>query len=534
MALAITSIEPSEIVAYRRSYITLNGDGFNEDTIFMIGHSSATVYAFISETAVIIETRPIDEGHHDLVVEYEDKSESLTLPMAIEAVAELNTEIYDYMIRPIRDEDQKATQFGLRFVQQPQTHFDTMRERIDLLMSIVDSNLCPDDVVHHLLPIVGFTDDVMAGALATLSVKDTRKIIPLAVPMWRRKGSAQGIEQMLRAFTGKNVVIRDYFWWKSWLDGECLIGTEWGGADLCLVDDPGGPDHAEYTTDITVMDEDGTLNRELVLALLRLVRPSSERFSIRYIDLLDIFRWDLRNWIMSGAEWTGGDESYDGYIDTEKRRLILKPIPQSVIVPALAGLEVSNLAAISTARSGVWSDYRVSFKLCYKNPQWMPEWTPGGDIPTPDGGIVWDFVIGAYYNSEVLGTPLSEFDPSAGTGYMVRFWVDQFMNLGVNFQVIENATPTYSEDLVVPAGMKMDPLIDHVVTLDFMWDEGLSTTVCKVWVDDEFIGQIDNIALAARSEGTVYIATGKNTLLEIDAVELYQRPQAADYVNINE
>lgn len=64
-----------------------------------------------------------------------------------------------------------------------------------------------------------------------------------------------------------------------------------------------GVDPDEFVSDIRIVD-DGTLDRDLVENVVRLLRPSSERYFIRYLDFQDTFRETLRWTVESGSAAT--------------------------------------------------------------------------------------------------------------------------------------------------------------------------------------------------------------------------------------
>jgi len=75
----------------------------------------------------------------------------------------------------------------------------------------------------------------------------------------------------------------------------------------------------ELVSDILIED-DGTLNRDMLVGLVRFSRPQSERVYIRYYNFIEIFR-DFERWdeIQGTATWSGTDRNVvlaDALVDT--------------------------------------------------------------------------------------------------------------------------------------------------------------------------------------------------------------------------
>lgn len=99
---------------------------------------------------------------------------------------------------------------------------------------------------------------------------------------------------------------------------EDLMGQT--GAPSTNVDDYRvGVDPDEFVSDLRIVD-DGTLDRTFVENIVRLLRPSSERYNIRYVDFMDTFRETLRWSTVSGSVVSDLDNGIitigDGAADT--------------------------------------------------------------------------------------------------------------------------------------------------------------------------------------------------------------------------
>lgn len=67
-----------------------------------------------------------------------------------------------------------------------------------------------------------------------------------------------------------------------------------------------GVDPDEFVSDVRIVD-DGSLDRTLVENVVRLLRPSGERYNVRYLDFQDTFRETLRWEVVSGSAATDLD-----------------------------------------------------------------------------------------------------------------------------------------------------------------------------------------------------------------------------------
>lgn len=201
--------------------------------------------------------------------------------------------IYRSLIRPIRqmDRDQGGL-FLKRYLTRPQYHFDLTAEKIRNLDSTDLPSTISDGLLQYLKDHVGLTKE-MDSITADLSTSDLRKLIQLAVPLWRGKGTQSGLMDVVRLLTGRTPMYIDWFGYR-FLIGESGIGEEGTGADSWLI---GGESSEmdEFTSHLRIMD-DGDLNEQLLLDLVGLMRPLSERIEIALVDFIDRFDINLDRW----------------------------------------------------------------------------------------------------------------------------------------------------------------------------------------------------------------------------------------------
>lgn len=214
-------------------------------------------------------------------------------------MAELETAfdglMYRALIQPLRDAD--TTLFLQRFLQRPQEQFEALVARIKSLSDTDSPDTIPAALLTYLKDHVGFTSelDAITSRLDTVAL---RRLIALAVRMWKQKGTSAGLLDLIRLLTGKSAVYYDWFHYRNIL-GESLIGEEQLGSDNWLI---GGEFTRldEYTSHIRLMD-DGTLDTTLLLDLIDLVRPQGERIEVAVLDFLDLFDADLSRWDIVGG-----------------------------------------------------------------------------------------------------------------------------------------------------------------------------------------------------------------------------------------
>jgi hypothetical protein len=123
-----------------------------------------------------------------------------------------------------------------------------------------------------------------------LSENDLRKIIQLAIPLWKERFSELGIINILRLLTGRNAIIYNWFAWRTIL-GETFLGEDQLGYDFWVL---GGL--VSYYDEFYRLMDDGNLDRQLVLDLIALERALSERVEVVIVDFLDQFDISRDKW----------------------------------------------------------------------------------------------------------------------------------------------------------------------------------------------------------------------------------------------
>lgn len=146
-------------------------------------------------------------------------------------------DMFKFLHRPLRIADKEVNNFLERFLIGPQTHWEELNQKILNIQDIPNPEKCPVELLQYLKDIVGLTKD-LRNITDNLSEADLRKIILLAVPLWRSKGIEVGIKNIIKLFTGHNARIFNWFDYRM-IIGESAIGEEQLGEDSWLISTSG-------------------------------------------------------------------------------------------------------------------------------------------------------------------------------------------------------------------------------------------------------------------------------------------------------
>jgi len=155
-----------------------------------------------------------------------------------------NYDIYSFLHRPLRELDRKeGNLFVERFLQGPQYIFEETQSKIDTIKTLKDPSSIRADLLQYLKDHVGFTKE-LNNITNDLSDNDLRKLITLAVALWKQKGIELGYANIVRLFTGKSARIFNWFDFRL-IVGEKAFGEEQLGEDSWLISVPS----VEYSED---------------------------------------------------------------------------------------------------------------------------------------------------------------------------------------------------------------------------------------------------------------------------------------------
>jgi len=179
---------------------------------------------------------------------------------------------------------------------------DYLAARTSKLSELLDPEAIPDELVPYLAAIVGVGLDLAAANSAT--VDELRKLIPVAVRLWKLKGSRPSWRALPAALAGSRSLIFDWFYLRT-ISGD--------PARVAVIPGPGGSGYPyaspEYVTDLWIMDPSGSgVNLELLARFLDVVRGNGERINLYRALLVDDLGAGAGMWADGG---TGGSWSYD-------------------------------------------------------------------------------------------------------------------------------------------------------------------------------------------------------------------------------
>ena len=145
-------------------------------------------------------------------------------------------EMYKFLHRPIRDRDQQeGRQFVERYMLAPQRQFEQAFLNLQKLFTLWVPETTPQP--RFLKDIVGFTKE-LDNITDDITDQDLRKLIALAVALWKEKGLDLGYEDIIRLFTGSATRVLDWFCFRFIVD-EQAFGEEQGANDPWFISVPG-------------------------------------------------------------------------------------------------------------------------------------------------------------------------------------------------------------------------------------------------------------------------------------------------------
>jgi phage tail-like protein len=192
--------------------------------------------------------------------------------------------LYDLLSQAFKDDFDKNEVFktiveGLDGSSGLQISYDYLFDKMIGLYELYDPDHTPAMFLDSLLTMVGWNKATRA-IKEQLTENEKRRLIDIGAKFWLLKGIKEGLIDIFRIFTGKSILIRDYFDFRVILGEDYFEGYDWSLVDVW----------GENALDVEIMD-DGTLNRPLTVTLMELLRGMGEQFNIIYMDFLET--WDL-------------------------------------------------------------------------------------------------------------------------------------------------------------------------------------------------------------------------------------------------
>lgn len=148
-------------------------------------------------------------------------------------------DMFRFLHKPIRDLDRREGEnFVERFLMGPQFIFEQTNKKIQNdLKTLYNPATIRADLLQYLKDQVGFTKE-LNNITNSLSTNDLRKLITLAVALWKQKGTEPGYINIVRLFTGKSARVFNWFDFR-WIVGETQFGESQLGDDPFLISSPG-------------------------------------------------------------------------------------------------------------------------------------------------------------------------------------------------------------------------------------------------------------------------------------------------------
>lgn len=159
------------------------------------------------------------------------------------------------------------------------------------LKDLDDPSVIPDELVRHLAALVGIGDEYPPAN--NLSVEQRRALIPVAVALWKKKGTRTSWRDVALFLEGARSLILD------WFELRIIAGSSF---ELLLIPSPGTApggayDFPEYVTDMWVMDTNGSgLDFDLLAQWLGEMLPSSERINLYEAMFIEDLRVGTSQW----------------------------------------------------------------------------------------------------------------------------------------------------------------------------------------------------------------------------------------------
>lgn len=179
-------------------------------------------------------------------------------------------DLFKFIHKPIRDEDKENDDFLQRYLYGMQAVWEMLDQKIKDIQNINNPAKCRADLLEYLKDIVGLTRD-LGNITDSLTEEDLRKIILLAVPLWKKKGIEVGFKDIVKLFTGFNSRVFNWFDYRM-IVGEKAIGEEQLGEDSWLISRPGVEGYTPEMDVILLLQfndydiiKDGSINRNTVV-----------------------------------------------------------------------------------------------------------------------------------------------------------------------------------------------------------------------------------------------------------------------------
>jgi phage tail-like protein len=219
------------------------------------------------------------------IIGYSEKEESEKLIL----------DIYNFIISSIRKEDVKEEYFLKRFLKGSQEIWKQIQNKIFELEDLWNVSNVKNEYLPYLQTIVGWTGEYKK-ITDELDSDTLRRLIAVSSVIWKEKGPEKSLQNVLSLATGAKSKILNWFDMR-WILGENYFSEERENNDSIFLELPGiifdenNNLRSEYFSNLRIVD-DGSLNKNLVVNIVKLMRACSERYLITYTRFLDQFLVD--------------------------------------------------------------------------------------------------------------------------------------------------------------------------------------------------------------------------------------------------
>jgi len=310
---SFSQIVPSEVTELTPTWVKVYGNDLPATGSWIIGEDRYPMQVIVEgDDRVSLLIPPLPFGEYTLSVEA--SGESFSLADAFRVVTNTNTELYDYIIDAVREDDRiDGDSFLQRYLRGAQSLVDVMKEKIDELPFSIGPGTVSEREAKKILPQIGKlvalgTPD-LAPVMEALDIPRMRKLVAAASTIWSQMLTEVGYKNACRIITGDEVVIYNWFLNRVVL-GETPISFNHGhaGGEFKLhpgLYDTGEGDEANgpYQSDLymwTPEIEDADV--EILRLILRLMRPMSERLNLYFCEVFDEFLLGQRQWLEIGGD----------------------------------------------------------------------------------------------------------------------------------------------------------------------------------------------------------------------------------------
>jgi len=384
----------------------------------------------------------------------------------------LQLQMYFFLIEIIRIEDaNNGDLFLKRFLEGPQTVWEDIQAKIFAIKNLWSVSDIPDEYLKYLKNIVGWTGK-REKITDALNNDTLRRLIANSVNLWKSRGPEETITSIVTLVTGART--RSWNWFDyRWVQDETGLGHDISGYDPWLLEIDN-----DREMNVRIMDPDGSIDRELIKNLLKLVRPCGERFEITYLNLIDIFNID-------------GDDTQWGTIND-------------------AGSDSTTFTVASG--SGTLTDLTHREEI-YSNIDGADSWS--------------QYMFSARLRGE------DHFGITFYRANENNYYVFRLNTTGVadNFELIKRVAGVESTiaSSPVPAGYIVDPLLYYMFRVTTAV-EGTATRI-QCYIDGVEIFSALDSQFAQGTVGVIHGVGGAS--VEVDEIEVMSLPADSDCVDIN-